>query len=132
MAHPGPDAKSFLPGNFSGGDVTQPALQFINASMADEAQCYLQGWNDMIEAAVRENGGPLTQQQIGDLLLNFRYRAPFLMAMGLPSNTAAPTTNDKLVLQRSGVIVPTDQNIKAIAATLRNVSVPDFETGRIR
>jgi hypothetical protein len=132
LAHPGPDTKSFLPSNFNGGDVTQPALQFINASMADEAQCYFQGWNDMIEAAVGENGSPLTQQQIGDLLLNFRYRGPFLMAMGLPRTTTALTTDDRLVLQPSGAIVPTDQNIKAMAAALRNVSVPDFETGGIR
>jgi TonB family protein len=126
LAYPGPDSKAFIPKGFSGGDITQPALQFLNASMANEAQCYFQGWNDMIEAAVQENGGPLTQQQIADIVLNFRYRETFLRAMGLPKTTAQ-STDEKLVLQRSGAIATDDQNVKAMVAALRATSVPDFE-----
>jgi hypothetical protein len=47
----------------------------------DEAGAFLQGWNNVVDAAAQETHSALSAQQLADLLLNLRYRAPFLIAI---------------------------------------------------
>ena len=101
-------------------DYTADAVKFLHARMRDEAQAYIQGWNDMIEAASRENGMPLSVRQVAQIIMNFRYRDPFVKAMRQSGDA-------KLQMQNSGAIEMSDRNIDSIAQALNTTNVPDFD-----
>jgi hypothetical protein len=85
----------------------------------NEAAAYIQGWNDVVDAARTSNAGkPLSVPQAGALLMNLRYRAVFLKAVQAP---------DPIHLADSGNIEPDAHNIKALAAVLGTSELPDIE-----
>ncbi len=90
---------------------------FAKARVEQDARAFIQGWNDVTEAAVRENGNrPLNVQQQGALLANLRYRAVLLDT----------TEQNKVAFAPSGMIGPTDQNVAAVAAIAGRTTVLDF------
>lgn len=90
---------------------------FVHARLTNEAAAFIQGWNDMIDAAVQENAGkPLTTQQVGFLILNLRYRFAFSNAS---SKSAVAFASD-------GTIVADDNNIGAIVSALENSPIADL------
>ncbi|GGA14698.1 hypothetical protein [Dyella caseinilytica] len=106
--------------------ASQPinADNFMRESIAlqirNTASGFIQGWNDMLEAAVQDNGGKvLTIRQLVSLTMNFRYRAVFMRAMRLPDH--------KLNFANDGRIEPNDANRDAIANALKTMSVYDLQ-----
>ena len=81
-----------------------------------DARAFIQGWNDVIEAATRENGKPLTAHQQARVLLNLRYRAVFL----------APLSERRIAATPSGTIEPTDRHVLAIVQRLGEMNVLDI------
>lgn len=84
-----------------------------------EAAAFIQGWNDVIDAAVLVNRGrPLNGRQISQLSMNLRYRFAFLKAFdGKPS----------LHWSDSGAIDSSPSNISALATALRTSTLADIE-----
>lgn len=77
-----------------------------------EAGAFLQGWNNVVDAAVHANGGkPLSKHPGARLMLNMRYRFA-LMKLGISEN---------------GFIEASPGNIETIVATLRTSPVADIE-----
>jgi len=99
--------------------MAKPGLDeatFLKTHMDDDAGSFIQGWNDVIDAAINENGNkPLTIPQQGMLDLNLRYRA-VLEDGGKNTIVNAP----------SGKIEPTAQNVAAIEEILRHTQLLDF------
>lgn len=53
--------------------------QFVQAQVERDASAFLEGWNDVVEAAAHDNGNkPLTVPQFSSMMLNLRYRAVFI------------------------------------------------------
>lgn len=93
---------------------------FIRARIRNEAEAFIQGWNDTVDAAVKANGSkPLAPQQIASMLMQLRYRFAFLMALRQADN--------KLHISDSGMIESTDANIASIAAVLEKSQLADIE-----
>jgi hypothetical protein len=91
--------------------------QWIDLRLRYEAGAFIQGWNDVYDAAELENhGNPLSANQIAILLLNLRNRAVFLKTM-----------NDHKLFSGSGRIEQTDANINAIVAALHDSKMVDIE-----
>jgi hypothetical protein len=89
---------------------------FIQAHVERDARAFLNGWNDMIEAATRDNGNkPPTPRQISSLLMNLRYRALFI-----------GDAMKKLQWANSGRLEPTAGNVGAVAEVLRKMKLLDF------
>lgn len=94
--------------------------QHLALELGNTALGFIQGWNDMLDAAVQENGGKtLTVRQVVSLTMNFRYRAVFLRAMRLPDH--------KLNYTNDGRIEPTNANRDAIASALATMAVYDLQ-----
>lgn len=90
---------------------------FAKASIEKDALSFIQGWNNVIDAALLENGHqPLTPQQQATLLLNLRYRMVFL-----DQNNQA-----QVAMASSGAIDPTEGNVAAVVGNLRRVKLLDF------
>jgi hypothetical protein len=93
---------------------------FIRARIRNEAEAFIQGWNDTVDLAINVNGGkPLEPQQIVSMLMQLRYRFALLMALR--------QTENKLHISDSGMIEPTDANIASIAAVLEKSQLADIE-----
>jgi hypothetical protein len=100
--------------------VTNALNAFIAARLNEEARADIAGWNAVVDAAVRENGGrPLTLQQRSTMMFNLRYRSFFLQAIRQP--------NPKLQISNSGAIAPDDSNVAAIVAVLHNSPIADLQ-----
>ncbi|MYN18191.1 hypothetical protein GTP81_15670 [Rugamonas sp. FT107W] len=85
-----------------------------------EAMALIQGWNDVVDAATRANGGrPLNGEQVGGLVLNLRYRAAIVQAL--------QKSGGKFQFSQSGFIESNDANVKAIAAVLGSLALSDIE-----
>jgi hypothetical protein len=94
--------------------------QHLALELGNTALGFIQGWNDMLDAAVQENGGKtLTVRQVVSLTMNFRYRAVFMRAMRLPDH--------KLNYANDGRIEPTDANRDAIASALATMPMYDLQ-----
>lgn len=101
----------------TGPDINAWVKERLNA----ESRAFLRGWPFVLEAARAKNSGrPLSQAQIGDLLINLRYRFAFLQAL-------APNVTLKLSITADGSIPETDANIAAIAAVLSRSSIADLQ-----
>lgn len=87
------------------------------SNLERDARACIQGWNDVMEVAVRENGDkPLSPQQHAMLLLNLRYRTVFM----------GSAKGGKVKWSSSGTLEPTDENVAVIAETLKNAKLLDF------
>jgi hypothetical protein len=87
--------------------------------MQQDAGAFIQGWNDVVDAAVVSNGGKqLTPRQGGQLLMNMRYRSVFLKAI---------ITEPKLEMLSSGLIEASAANISSIANALKTSPLADVE-----
>jgi len=99
-------------------DAANP-IDFANKRVALEAAAFIQGWNDVVDAAVQANGGKeLSGGQAGSLLMNLRYRFAFMKAFKQP---------EKLEMGQTGRIELTQQNINAIAEALKTSAITDVE-----
>lgn len=87
---------------------------FMTEVMRNEAAAFIQGWNDVVDAATVANGNkPLSGGQAGELMINLLYRSAFIKAMNAK---AGP----KLDFSKGGYIEASDRNLDAMAAALRN------------
>ena len=94
---------------------------WLTERLKAESRACIRGWPFVLEAARVKNGErPLTGAQIGNLIINLRYRFAFVQAI-------AATANPKLVILPNGDIPETDANIAAIGAVLSHSSVADLE-----
>ena len=101
--------------------TAQNIASVIQGRLNKEARAYIHGWAYVLEAATAKNGGaPLSAAQIGDLLLNLRYRFAFLQAM---DSRATP----RLTILAGGVIPDTEQNVAAVSAALSHSTVADIQ-----
>jgi hypothetical protein len=90
---------------------------FAKAATERDASAFINGWNAVVEAALKENRGkPLSDQQVSALILNLKYRAIFANATAL----------GKYKVQPGGAIEPTQQNVTAIAAGLLKMNIQDI------
>jgi hypothetical protein len=81
----------------------------------EDARSFIQGWNDVVDAAIQENKGQsVTARQQSNLLLNLRYRAVFIRDVS------------KLSFSASGEIAPSDQNVSVLASALGTTGLLDF------
>lgn len=87
---------------------------FLAAVMRNEAGAFIQGWNDVVDAAtVATHGKPLSPGQAGQLMINLRYRSAFIKAMDVKGIRKLDFSND-------GRIEASDRNLNAMAAALAN------------
>jgi hypothetical protein len=98
-------------------DLIGPMGRLVDLRLRYEAGAFIQGWNDVYDAAVLENNGnPLSANQVGNLMLNLRNRAVFLKAM-----------NDHKLFSDSGRIEQTTDNVNAIVSALHDSKIIDIE-----
>lgn len=87
---------------------------FMTEVMRNEAAAFIQGWNDVVDAATVTNGNkPLSGGQAGQLMINLLYRSAFIRAMNAK-------VGQKLDFSKGGYIEASDRNLDAMAAALRN------------
>jgi hypothetical protein len=100
-------------------DATNFILNATQGNIEGEARAYIQGWNDVVDAAALANGKPLNLDQTLVLLKDFRYAAYFTMTAAQPggSLTWEPT---------SGRIEPNDKNVAIMKAALSHAPVADI------
>jgi hypothetical protein len=118
-----PDNLVFVLGTFAsllmhpvrnGGGNVQAMLQM---QMTMQAVAFIDGWNDVVDAAVHENANkPLTGRQAGNLMLNMRYRTVFIGGNPPP----------KLDWGQYGRIKPTPPNLEALGKRIATMNVLDF------
>lgn len=95
--------------------------EFLAEVMRNEAAAFIQGWNDVVSAATVANGNkPLSPRQVGDLMINLRYRLAFIKAMNAKAS-------QKLKFSKGGRVAPSDQNLNALAAALENKPMAGLE-----
>ena len=118
-----PDNLVFVLGAFASWLVAPPVSfdqdknAFIAANLNRNARGFIQGWNDVVDAAVRQNGKrPLSMPQLASLMMNLRYRVVF----------TNPTTSHAINWSATGTIEPSAHNIAAVAGGLRNMKLLDF------
>jgi hypothetical protein len=101
-------------------DATPWALEGMKIRMEEEASAWIDGWNDMVEAAATSNGGkPASLAQVSDMLFNFHYRPMIMQAMG-----AKP---DKAMIDINGKFARDDHNVAAFVAALRTSRQADVK-----
>lgn len=94
--------------------------EFMSRRLESEASAFIQGWNDMTDAALTANGGrPLSPQQVASLFMNLRYRFAFAKAL--------QQTDNKLQIAPSGFIEMSAANIGAIVDGLKTSPVADIQ-----
>ncbi len=90
---------------------------FVKAAVERDARAFINGWNAVIDAAVKENRGKaLSVQQVGSLLLNLKYRSVF----------ANQTALGSYKFSTDGTILPDQQNVEAVAAGLSKRGLLDI------
>jgi hypothetical protein len=86
----------------------------------DEASAYIQGWNDLLDAASSENGNKeITVRQAPDLFMKFRYGQIISKSMRQPGNS--------IVIPYSGRIELNKHNIDAIVEAISTSNITDLE-----
>lgn len=93
-------------------DLAEKAYVFVG----NEAQAYLQGWNDLIDAEAKLQGRPITAAEAASLLPNFKYRSFFIKANGKLAD-----------ISPDGHLVPNGRNLRAMTSALFESEVPDFD-----
>jgi len=96
---------------------TMPADKetFMHLAMEEDASSFLQGWNDVVDAAIHENHDqPLVVSQQGALWLNLRYRS------------VIPGTDNSLDQSPSGALPLTDKNVAKVGEFISHVNMLDF------
>jgi hypothetical protein len=89
--------------------------RLVALKIVEDARSFIQGWNDVVDAAIQENKGQsVTARQQSNLLLNLRYRAVFIRDVS------------KLSFSASGEIAPSDQNVSVLASALGTTGLLDF------
>lgn len=104
-------------GAVKASDAANP-LDFAMKRIAVEAAAYIQGWDDTVDAATQINGKPLDVGQVGQMLMNLRYRFAFAKAV---------RQTDKPEIASSGRIELTQANINAITEALKTSPIADLE-----
>jgi hypothetical protein len=100
-------------------DLTASVQTVVHCMLNYEARADIQGWNDMIAAAVHDHRGEaLEPREIGDLLMKFRYWYLF---------NASMRGTTKIVLPLSGIILDDDHNVTAIVEAIGKLSVADVQ-----
>jgi len=85
---------------------------YLRQRLEREAGAFMQGWNNVVDAAVHANGGkPLGSRQVAQLLLNMRYRFALMKAEISPN----------------GYIETNPRNIDAIVGVLRVSPLTDIQ-----
>jgi len=98
----------------------------VNLQLQTEARAWIAGWNAMINNAIIRNGPkPLAVPQIGQLIMNFRYRAFVLKAMKPPADDAV--TVEALTFSPSGALENSPRNVAAFVAALKHSQMADIE-----
>lgn len=126
VVHPGdlwPNNLVFVLGSLALHLATPPvsmntdANSFVQASMRKDASAFIQGWNDVMDAARKANGNrQVTGQQFSSLVLNLRYRAVFIKG----------GVNERIKWSEAGTISPTEENVSVIAKGLETLGLMDF------
>lgn len=94
--------------------------EFVDAMLQIEAAAYIEAWNSMVIAAEGSNNRKsLTVKQLGQVLMNARYKFIFINAM---KHKEAP-----LQLTPEGLIEANDTNVMAIVIILKNSRMMDIE-----
>jgi hypothetical protein len=97
--------------------VSPPTERWGNLRLRYEAGAFIQGWNDVVDAAVLENhGNKLSARQVASLIMNLRNRWLFFKEM-----------HGYNLFADSGQIEQNDANVEAIVAVLHNSIVMDIE-----
>ncbi|WP_010091315.1 hypothetical protein [Burkholderia ubonensis] len=98
----------------------------VKLNIRIDAGAFIQGWNDVVDAAVRQNRGvPLTVSQGNALMMNLRYRGPLLKAV------TAASPNPKLRMESSSI--PYDmKNVAALASALQESQLIDIQPMNMR
>ena len=100
-------------------DLTASVQTAVHCMLSYEARADIQGWNDMIAAAVHDHHGEaLAPREIADLFMKFRYW--YLFDASMKGTT-------KLVLPPSGMLPDDDHNVTAIVEALGKLSVADVQ-----
>ena len=100
-------------------DLTASVQTAVHCMLNYEARADIQGWNDMIAAAVHDHHGEaLAPREIADLFMKFRYWYLF---------NASMKGTTKLVLPPSGILLDDDHNVTAIVEALGKLSVADVQ-----
>lgn len=95
--------------------------EFLTEVMRNEAAAFVQGWNDVVDAATVANGNrPLSGGQAGELMINLLYRSAFIKAMNAKGD-------QKLNFSKDGRIEASEQNLNAMAAALRDKPLAGLE-----
>jgi hypothetical protein len=85
---------------------------YLRQRLEREAGAFIQGWNNVVDAAVQTHGGkPLSSRQVAQLLLNMRYRFALMKAEISPN----------------GFIETSPRNIDAIVGVLRVSPLTDIQ-----
>ncbi|MGU7783725.1 hypothetical protein [Burkholderia sp. PU8-34] len=105
----------------SAGTPMERMGQLVALNIRIDAGAFIQGWNDVVDAAVRRNHGvPLTAAQSSALMMNLRYRSPLLKAV------AAASPDRKLQMESASI--PYDaKNVDAIASALQESQLIDIQ-----
>lgn len=94
--------------------------EFSRAAIKIEASAFIEAWNATLKVAERMNAGrQLSAKQVGQLLMNTRYRFALIGAMSHKI--------DPLKFSPSGLVAANDMNIQAVAAALKNSRHADLE-----
>lgn len=104
--------------NTPGWDATAAIVKAMNAGLTVEAKAFLQGWNDVIDAATVAHPN-LSPDQIEQLLLNFRYRSYFIQGM--------QHKPDALVMKPNGRFEASDSNVATFIVQLRDSAMADIQ-----
>lgn len=100
-------------------DGTSFLQQMMALHIGNTAMGFIQGWNDMLDAAVRENDDkPLTIRQVVSLMMNFRYRGVFMRAL----HSAHP-----LHYENDGRIDPNDANRDTLIEAFKTMPLYDLQ-----
>ncbi|WP_431207239.1 hypothetical protein [Burkholderia cepacia] len=95
--------------------------QFVAVNIRIDAGAFIQGWNDVVDAAVHRNRGvPLTAAQGNALMMNLRYRSPLLKAV----TAASP---DRKLRMESASIPYDAKNVDAMASALQESQLIDIQ-----
>ncbi len=93
--------------------------EFIRQRIAFEAKAYIHSWNALIDWVISQNAGkPLEVFQVGELLLQTRYRGIYNRAFN---------ETPKLKMEDSGHIRETPDNVEAISGAIAKSPISDIE-----
>jgi hypothetical protein len=94
-------------------------FEYAKANIAVEAESFLIAWNAMVDAAeVSNSNKPLTNRQLGQLLLNSRYPFPFL---------GKTSTGETLKWLPDGRFAVDPNNVRIVAEVVSRSNIVDLK-----